>query len=60
VERKPWRTEVRDLAHSRSPEDAVELYLSVVVVEEIEGGGLAHSRALDALNYLRLGKAHLH
>ena len=47
---------MRDLSYKKRAEDAVELYLSRLIVRLVEGGDVAHSRTLEALNYLRLGR----
>ncbi len=56
VQEWPWLEEVRDLSYKKRAEDAVELYLSRLVIRLIEKGEIAHTRTLDALNYLRLGR----
>lgn len=52
----PWLEDVRDLAYKKRAEDAVELYLARLVVRLVEKGDIAHTRTLDALNYLRLSR----
>ena len=56
VQEWPWLEEVRDLSYRKRAEDAVELYLSRLIVRLVESGEVAHTRTLDALNYLRLGR----
>ena len=56
VQEWPWLEEVRDLAYTARAEDAVEMYLSRLVIRLVEKGEIAHTRTLDALNYLRLGR----
>jgi HD superfamily phosphohydrolase YqeK len=56
VHEGPWLEDVRALSYKKRAEDAVELYLSRLIVRLVEGGDVAHSRTLEALNYLRLGR----
>ncbi len=52
---RPWLEEVNDRALQGAPEAAVELCLSRLLIELVEAGELAHPRALEALNSLRIG-----
>ncbi len=56
VERDSWLEDVRDLSYRKRAEDAVELYLSRLITRLIDQGEIAHTRTLEALNYLRLGR----
>ncbi len=56
VERNQWLEEVRDLSYKKRAEDAIEMYLSRLITRFVEKGGIAHTRTLDALNFLRLGR----
>ena len=56
VQEGPWLEDVRELSYKKRVEDAVELYLSRLITRLVENGDIAHSRTLDALNYLRLGR----
>ncbi len=56
VQHAPWLEDVRELSYKKSAEDAVELYLSRLIVRLVDQGEIAHSRTLEALNYLRLGR----
>ena len=51
-----WLEDVRDLAYRGRAEIAVERYLENLLVRLISDDVVAHPRALDALNYLRLGR----
>ncbi|NQW16412.1 MAG: HD domain-containing protein [Chloroflexi bacterium] len=56
VEKRPWLEDVRDLAYRGRAEIAVERYLENLLLHLISDDAIAHPRALDALNYLRLGR----
>ncbi len=56
LERRPWLEEVRDLAYRGRAEIAVEKYLENHLIDLVSDDAVAHPRALDALNYLRLGR----
>lgn len=56
VKRRPWLEGVRDLAYRGSVDEAVEMYLAQLIVEIVGKGGIAHSRALEALNSMRLAR----
>ena len=56
VAKRTWLEEVRDLAYRGRAEIAVEKYLVGLLVNLISEDTVAHPRALDALNYLRLGR----
>lgn len=56
VQEWPGLQEVRDLSYKKRAEDAIELYLSRLITRLVENGDIAHSRTLDALNYLRLSR----
>jgi len=56
VSAESWLEEVRDLAYQGRAEIAIERYLENLLVQLISEDAVAHPRALDALNYLRLGR----
>jgi predicted HD superfamily hydrolase involved in NAD metabolism len=56
ISERAWLEEVRNLAYRGRAEIAVELYLENLLVDLISEDAVAHPRALDALNYLRLGR----
>ena len=56
VSAESWLEEVRDLAYRGRAEIAIERYLENLLVQLISKDAVAHPRALDALNYLRLGR----
>ena len=56
VQEGPWLEDVRDLSYKKRAEDAVELYLSRLITRLIDQNEVAHSRALDALNFLKLAR----
>lgn len=55
IRRKSWLEDVRELAFRGRTERAVDAYLSRLIVQIVESGGIAHTRALDALNWIRAG-----
>lgn len=56
VQEGHWLEDVRDLSYTKRAEDAIELYLTRLVVRLVEKGEIAHTRTLAALNYLLLGR----
>ena len=57
VRRRRWLEEVRDTAYRGQYVAAVELYLERLLTRLIKSGGIAHPRALEALNWFRLARA---